>query len=699
MKIRESFQKVENNIIINSIRTGLTMAMPVLLIGSMVIILNTFAKMLLGYFPSWIFLEGISYIAQIIYGATLSILSIYSVNFISLNYMRQFHDNNIPDYGGPLVATAGFIVLSGGFTEHFDIASLGFQGLFTAIFSAVVATALYRKLSRHSITKRFYTEGANLVFKNALSCIFPLVVIVVVFGIINLLLQSLLGVYSFQELFIKSSNLLFSHMGRSLASSMLFVFLSSVLWFFGIHGSNVLDNVSDSLFKPAIDINLQQLNAGLVPTEIFNKTFFDVFVFMGGCGSLMCLLIAVLLFGKGHNNRYLGKAAALPMLFNVNELLVFGFPVVFNPNLLIPFIATPLVCILTSTAAVQLGLVPVTVYSVEWTMPIIFNAYQATRSWTGVVLQAVNLFIGVMIYRPFLKSYELSQREQSKQNINELVSVLQKSEEDNVTLTLMEQTSSVGSVAKVVASDLERALAKKEINIFYQPQYNDEDKCIGGEALMRWNHSVYGMVYPPLVVKLADELGILTELEEYVFQTVANDIEIFEEKYNQSITFSINVSAKTIQDEQFEVFLEELLAEHRISKSEVCIEITEQTTLRIDQGMEERLNRIRERGFLLAIDDFSMGNTSLKYLKSNHFDIVKLDGSLVKDLMHNANSKEIINSIIYLSKSLDFDVVSEYVETEEIRDQLKSIGCKMYQGYFFQKAIPFDEFCKFTMER
>lgn len=124
----------------------------------------------------------------------------------------------------------------------------------------------------------------------------------------------------------------------------------------------------------------------------------------------------------------------------------------------------------------------------------------------------------------------------------------------------------------------------------------------------------------------------------------------------------------------------------------MCIEITEQMAIKSDSEFEKALNQVKNLGFMIAIDDFSMGSTSIKYLQKNQFDIVKLDGSIVKEMMTNERSREIISSIVYLAKSLNFKVLAEYVETEEQMQALKEIGCDYYQGYHFSKAVTSQEF-------
>ena len=109
------------------------------------------------------------------------------------------------------------------------------------------------------------------------------------------------------------------------------------------------------------------------------------------------------------------------------------------------------------------------------------------------------------------------------------------------------------------------------------------------------------------------------------------------------------------------------------------------------KNIPAHISRLKSLGIRALVDDFSMGSTSLKYLQHNSFYAVKLDGSLVKGVVDNPRNQEIIASIVKLGKSLDFVVIAEYVETEEIRDTLRSLGCFLYQGYLYSPAVPYEK--------
>ncbi len=122
------------------------------------------------------------------------------------------------------------------------------------------------------------------------------------------------------------------------------------------------------------------------------------------------------------------------------------------------------------------------------------------------------------------------------------------------------------------------------------------------------------------------------------------------------------------------------------------LEITEQTALLFNDELKARFSRLHELGYHFAVDDFSMGQTSLKYLLGSQFELVKLDGSLVTGMLDNPRCRDIVSSIVQLSHSLNVDVLAEYVSSPELRDTLAGAGCTRYQGWYYSQAVPFDEF-------
>lgn len=680
-RIKSFFYRLEKSLVVKAIRNGLVMILPILLLGSFALIFKSLPIDIYQTFITTRMNGVICSVLQFVYDATFGLLSVYITFSISMNYVRQKRFRESYVFGGAITAIACFFILSGTEAGNLTGSYLDAKGMFTGILSAVVISKLYSMIVDHiKLPIKLYADGIDVDFNDAIFVTVPAAILVSAAAIFNYILCTVFDVGSFHELYTNVANHFFDFLGRSFAGGLVFVLMSSIMWFFGIHGSDVLEGVTQSLFKPALQENINQVALGLKPTEIFTKQFLDIFILMGGCGASLSLLICILIFSKRKINRNLAKLALFPGIFNINELLVFGLPIIYNPIMLIPFIATPVMLFFTSYIALALGLVPVITTDVTWTTPIIFSGYIATGSIAGSILQIINLCIGIMIYLPFVRIYDKYKNNEAIHRMKELTERLKESEKNNENIRLTAISGTSGSIAKSLAIELKESIYKDDIEMYYQPQYNYEGICVGAEALLRYNHPVYGMLYPPLVIKLAQEMGVLYRLEKCIFRKVAKDIK------ELNIGISVNVTVTTLEEKDFVTFLKKLKEKQNIPDGKLCIEVTEQMAMSSDNSVIEKLNEIKKMGFLLAIDDFSMGHTSVKYLQSNSFDIVKLDGAIVKDMMLNSRSREIISSIIYLSESLDFKVIAEFVENEQQIEELRRVGCQCYQGYYFGKA-------------
>ena len=701
-KMQKLYQYLDGLKILRCIRGSLVLMIPVLLIGSLALV---FCSLPIAGYQTIIheFLSGALYnFFHGIYQATFGLLAVYMTMSVAVCYTQQNMSVRSHNYGTLFTSLICFFIFSGVFAEgEFQVAAFGAQGMFTAIVCALSASFLYDFISRKiSMAVRLYAEGTDDTFHDMIFTIIPLGIVSGIFAVLNMLLAYVFHVSSFQMLFTNLINHIFENMGRSLGTAVLFEALLNLLWFFGIHGNDVLESACQNIFVPAIDVNNELIRQGLPTTEIYSKTFFDVFVIMGGCGGVLCLLLVILFFGKRRSNRNLARFAALPMLFNISEMMVFGLPIVFNPVFLIPFLCVPVVLTLVSSFAIQMGFVPVPIHTVEWTTPILLGGYLATDSIAGSILQLINVGIGMLIYYPFVRLFEEESLRNAEFRMERLVRILQESEETRNPVSLLTFRNDIGAVARGLADDLVFQMRTGLPVMYYQPQFDADGECIGAEALLRWKHSLYGMVYPPLIVKLAEESDKLLALEKSVFQAVFHDMERLYSVFGENAKISVNATGGTIQSDDFEQFLQQLKEEYPAYCRNVVIEITEQAALQINEKLIERLTRIQNLGFGLAIDDFSMGNTSIKYLQTNLFSLIKLDGALSKGVMNNSRSRNIIASIAKLSSDFGIRVLAEYVETKEQQKILADAGCCWYQGYLYSPAVPLEELEKrFSKEK
>lgn len=695
MEVRKRFalDRLDDLVAVRAIRQGLVMAIPILLLGSFSLIFKFLPipiyqeflqSFLNGFFP-----QVFTWVNQ----ATFGILSAFMTISISMSYARLKTPQPAYMFGAVVTSLSAYMVFNGLLSGGFTADALGVQGMFTAVVSAVGCSALFCKLSvTDKLSRKLYTVGADTDFNISLSIIAPTLIVILCAITLNQLIMQVFRVSGFNELFHTASNALFGLIDSQLIRALLFVVMSSLFWFFGIHGSNVLETVSQNLFDHNMIVNAAAVAGGGEATEIFTKTFLDCFVLMGGCGAALSLLVAILLFSRQKNVRNLGKLSAIPVLFNINETIVFGLPIVYNASLFIPFMLTPVVCFFTAYFAVAWGLVPIPMHAVEWVTPIGIGGYTATGSIAGILLQLFNLGIGVFIYRFFLLRYEEKTNRRIQQDLHSLVHIVREAEASATQLTLLELKGQEGAIAKMLTEDLKHVLKSKEgLALHYQPQYDHDDHCVGVEALLRWNHPRCGMIYPPLLVSIAQEADILTALEHAIFELASADVRQMAERRLVPPKVSVNVTALTLQQPAFADFLYGLLENNPALKGVLCVELTEQMSFMLSDTAEEKLKSIHDMGIHFAIDDFSMGHTSLKYLQSNQFDIVKLDGSLTRDVLNNPRNLDIISTIVQMSKTMRFEVIAEYVETVEQREVLFGLGCHIYQGYLYSPAVPLDK--------
>jgi lactose/cellobiose-specific phosphotransferase system IIC component len=588
-----------------------------------------------------------------------------------------------------LVSLGSFIALSGLSREGFSISYFGVIGSFLAIVVSVTSSKLFIKLcSVRFFQARALTDGANSAFNYAMSSIYPASITICVFAILNLVITSFFGTPDIQSLISGFLQGVFLKLGSSLGSAVLFIFLIHTFWFLGMHGSNILEPVAQNIFANALSVNINLINNNHAPTEIFTKTFFDTFVLMGGCGSTLCLICALFISAKHKNLRRHAKMSILPVLFNVNELIIFGIPIVQNLVYVIPFILIPVILTLVSYFATYCGLVPYTSTLVEWTTPIFLSGYTATNSIRGSLLQLFNLIIGTLCYIPFVKIAERKIAVQTSNNLKKVYTKLSEYEEQGIVPSLTTRHDDIGNTSRLLAADLKDSLENSRLALFYQPQVDFEGGIFGVEALLRWKHDIYGYIYPPLIIALAHEAQITDKLGYWIIDTACRDLKELNDQGLKHVIFSVNISVHQLENDNFINDIVEIIERYEIDPDSLEFEITEQIALTGTKKIINQLKTIKNLGIRLAMDDFGMGHSSLMYLKEYEFDSIKIDGGLVRDIMTNSTCSDIISSIVYLSKSLYFSIVAEYVETEEQKYKLHRLGCDQYQGYLYSPAVP-----------
>jgi diguanylate cyclase (GGDEF)-like protein len=235
---------------------------------------------------------------------------------------------------------------------------------------------------------------------------------------------------------------------------------------------------------------------------------------------------------------------------------------------------------------------------------------------------------------------------------------------------------------------LRQALEKGELSLLYQPKTSlGENRCSGAEALLRWSSPVLGAVSPGVFVPLAEDLGIIRDIEAWVLQRAIGEINEVRRKTGKPIPVSVNISAKHFQEVGFPREVGDTLNRMELDASGLCIEITEGTLIQNQLQVVQNIKKLHRLGVRLSIDDFGTGYSSLSYLSKFPVNELKIDKSFIDPLPEKKENVSIVQAIIAVGKSLGFSVVSEGVETEDQVGILRKLGCDEIQGYYYSKPL------------
>lgn len=661
--------------------------------GSFALLLTNFP---LGVYQDFIrtWMNGAaSAILETLYQISLGSLALVLTVTISISYGHLTETDQLFLY--PIVAVCSYLAFCGGIENQSDYI-FNAEWVFTAMVITLLSCVLFHKILKlgHRF-ERLHTTGADYLFNISIQCLIPVILVSLFFAVTGYVLRvawdssniTNFGSYLFLKLFDKISGNLFG--------ILLYVVMTHLLWFMGIHGTNTLEAVSRHLFEQNVEINQSLVLAGHIPTEIFSKTFLDTFVFIGGCGTALSFVLALYIASKQSHNRKMSFVALPSALFNISEIAVFGFPIIFNLTMLIPFILTPVILTLISASAIKTGLVPAVTQSVEWTIPVLLSGYQATGSVSGSLLQLFNLLVGVFIYMPFVRRSEKQETGKFKQAVRQMEQDMAAGERDGVIPAYLSHKYPYYYYAKTLSMDLTNAMKRGQLQLFYQPQISSQGELHGMEALLRWNHPVTGYIAPPVLIRLAHESGILNELGYSLLDRACLDAQAIQNSVSNNICLSINISPKQHQDPGFFDKTLEIVRQYPLERIHVVLEITERAAMELSAELKKKMEYMKEQGLEFSLDDFGMGHNSLVQLQEGCFNEVKIDGNLVSQLPNNKSTREIISGIVQMSQNLNCRTIAEFVETEEQRDMLLSLGCVIYQGYYYSKALPPEEFLEY----
>ena len=247
---------------------------------------------------------------------------------------------------------------------------------------------------------------------------------------------------------------------------------------------------------------------------------------------------------------------------------------------------------------------------------------------------------------------------------------------------------------------LRKALERDEFILYYQPQFDIlTEEIIGVEALIRWKHQELGMVSPADFIPLAEETGLIIQIDEWVMRTACVQLRRWQGDGLPDITVSVNLSGQHFIRENLLETVAGIIKETGLDPRFLELELTEGVVMKNAKETVSTLRALKEMGLHIAIDDFGTGYSSLSYLKRFPIDTLKIDRSFVQEITTDSDSAAITNAIIAMAHSLKLRVLAEGVETEEQLAFLRDHGCHALQGFLFSKPLPYDELVRFYRER
>ncbi len=245
----------------------------------------------------------------------------------------------------------------------------------------------------------------------------------------------------------------------------------------------------------------------------------------------------------------------------------------------------------------------------------------------------------------------------------------------------------------VLEHALHQALAKQQLQLYYQVQVNEDCQPIGAEALLRWSHPELGRVMPGQFIPIAEETGLIVPIGLWVLQTACARLKLWESNpLTRDLVLAVNVSVRQFREEGFVSQVQNLIEQSGINPARLKLEITESMIANDIDATISTMQQLKSLGLKFAMDDFGTGYSSLSNIKRLPLDQIKIDQSFVRDILHDDFDKAIVRTIIALAESMDLGIIAEGVETEEQRHLLAIKGCTNYQGYLFGKPLPLDEF-------
>ena len=396
-----------------ALRDGLVLSLPIMIVGSMVIVvaelpLDAYQNFMVSVFgESWKWWNW-----PVINASTMGIVALIAVIGVSYALAKSHDKTPLP---AAAMALSGYFILlhqlpDGGYGTTYFAA----RGLFTAMVVAVVTAEVYNFVINKKLVITL-PEQVPPAISAQFTALIPAAFTTLLWVVVRYIFMQTSYV-TFNDFIFQVLQTPLTAVGTGAVGTFVAVFLNSAFWFVGIHGAQIVGSVMNPIWQAATQMNLQAYQANTDLPYIVTNEFISNLIHMGGSGATLSLTFIMAFLAKSKQIQYIGRLSIAPGLFNINETVTFGMPIIMNPMMMIPFFVAPLSITALSYFAISLGLVgrlPGLV--APWTMPAILSGFYIGGGDVRVVLlQVVNFVVTGLIYYPFIMTWDKKKYEEEQ---------------------------------------------------------------------------------------------------------------------------------------------------------------------------------------------------------------------------------------------------------------------------------------------